>query len=286
MELLNKQVIHKSFGKGIVTEQAATHIMIQFSLENKKFVYPDAFGPYLTLTDKRSADSVQNIIQKNEVKHKLEEIELFKEKALKLIERERILRREKALRDLKIHPSSQAVFWCKPEDQEMVFTEWKVNIGEVKGSNKEGKASRPIRLNQNSACLLTAREPNMPEKGRLILGVYMVGEDFIGKTSEDSYIPAHSKFKIRLSEQESGKMLFWNYYINERFPNRMIWETGTFRYFDNVWMAQILSDIVSLKKGTQEHVTAKNFFEYFCNINRIEASELPKSNGALMRIEN
>ena len=79
-------------------------------------------------------------------------------------------------------------------------------------------------------------------------------------------------------------MLFWKYYVNEKSPDKMTWNTGKYRYFDNEWMAQILLDIVSLKSDTPEHELAQSFFDHFCKMNQIMKEELPEPNGALMRI--
>lgn len=285
MNLVNKKVEHKSFGKGSVVEQTEYHIVINFMSGNKKFVFPDAFGTYLSLTDSRAADSIKKIIEKEQKKRREEELELEKIKALEDEERQRLLEREKLMKNFKIHPSAQAAFWCKEEDQNRVLTEWSVFTGVTKGGKNQGQPNRPTRMHQNSACLLTARDPDMIEKDRRIIGVYMVSETFIGKLCEDGYIPAHSEYKLRLSEKESEKMLFWNYYVNERYPHNMTWNTEKFRYFDNTWMAQILRDIISLKEDQKERHLAQRFFEHFCQMNQIREKELPKPNGALNRIQ-
>lgn len=287
MNLVNKQVTHKIFGKGSVVEYNDSYIKIHFAFGNKNFVFPDAFGTYLTLIDKRAANLVREMIQKKEKEIKEEERRFKKLKALQHEKQQRFLEQEKILKDNKthkIHPSSQAVFWCKAQDQDRVFTEWSVFTGVIKSGNKKGQPRRLVRLNQNSACLLTARGYNMPEKGRYILGAYMVNEAFSGKLCKDGYISAHSEYRLRLSEEESEKMLFWNYYVNKRYPQKMTWNTGGYRYFDNIWMAQILRDIISLKKKPQERESVQRFFEYFCQTNRIKEEELSKPNGALMRI--
>ena len=49
-------------------------------------------------------------------------------------------------------------------------------------------------------------------------------------------------------------------------------------------MAQILLDIAELKSDPKERELAQQFFEHFCKMNLITAEELPKPNGALMRI--
>lgn len=284
MNLMNKQVIHKRFGKGSVVDYTDSCIEIHFISGNKKFVFPDAFGKYLTLIDQRAATSIEKMIQNMETKRKQEEMEIKKEKALQLKEKQRLMEQEKLIKNYKIHPNSQAVFWCEAQDQERIFTEWSVFTGLIKSGHKKDQPNRPGRMHQNSACLLTARDSDMPEKDRYILGVYMVNEAFIGKLCEDGNIPAHTEYRIRLTEQESKKMPFWKYYINERYPHNMTWNTGKYRYFNNVWMAQILRDIVSLKSEPQERDLAQHFFEHFCQMNQIKERELPRPNGALMRI--
>lgn len=184
----------------------------------------------------------------------------------------------------KLHPESQMVFWCDKEEYNSSFSEWKVFSGIIKSGNNKGKPNKPIRLYQNSAVLLTARDSSMSEKDRRILGVYMVNEDFVGKLCEDGYIPAHSKYRLQLTEQESDQLLFWEYYVNEKSPEKVTWNTGKYRYFDNSWMAQILLDIISLKSDPNERELAQEFFEHFCKMNQITEQELPKPNGAIMRI--
>lgn len=281
MDLINKQVIHKNFGKGSVIEHTDSQIKIHFKLGNKKFIFPDAFGKYLTLIDQEADNLVKRMIQEKEKERKDVALEIKKAKDLQHEEQRRLLEREKLINNYKIHPSSQVVFWCEAQDQNTIFTDWKFFTGVSKSGYNEGKPNRLIRIHKNSACLLTVRDPGQPEKNRCILGVYMVNEAFIGKLCEDGYIPAHSKYRLRLSEQESEKMLFWNYYFNKRCPQNMTWNTGKYRYFDNVWTAQILRDIVSLKKKPQEREFVQDFFEYFCQMNQIGKEELPKPNGAL-----
>ena len=77
-------------------------------------------------------------------------------------------------------------------------------------------------------------------------------------------------------------MFFWKYYINERYPHKITWNTGRHRYFKNMWMAKILRDIVSMKeKGSEEQKHVEDFYNYFCQTNRINIEELPEPGGAL-----
>ncbi|KGR79183.1 hypothetical protein [Ureibacillus manganicus] len=284
MNLINKKVTHKSFGTGSIVKHNETSIEIHFASENKKFVFPDVFEKHLKLHDPSVANTLEKIIQDKEMERKEEERRKEEEKKILRQNHELRLEHEKLMKNHKLHPESQMVFWCDEEEQISSLSEWKVFSGEIKSGNNKGKPNKPIRLHQNSAVLLTAVDSSVPEKDRRILGVYMVHENFIGKLCEDGFIPAHSKYKLQLTEQESDQLLFWNYYVNEKSPDKMTWNTGKYRYFDNVWMAQILRDIASLKTDPMEQELAQQFFKHFCKMNKILAQELPEPNGALKRM--
>ncbi|MGM0845108.1 MAG: malate synthase [Bacillota bacterium] len=285
MNLINEKVTHKRFGMGSIVKQDDSIIEIHFATENKKFVYPDVFGEHLKLHDKSVANSLDKIIEEKVIEQKEEEMK--KEEEIKLQRKYQELRmgHEKLMRNHKLHPESQMVFWCDAEEKNSAITEWKVFSGEIKSGANKGKPNKPIRLHQNSAVLLTAIEPGMPEKERRILGVYMVKDEFIGKLCEDGSIPAHSEYRLQLTEQESDQLLFWNYYVNEKSPDKMTWNTGKYRYFNNSWMAQILRDIVSLKNDPEERERGQQFFDHFCKMNQIIEQDLPQPNGALMRMQ-
>jgi len=283
MNLVDKKVTHKRFGTGRIVKHDDLSIEINFATENKRFVYPDVFENHLELLDESSANSMGKIIEIKVGERKEEELKKELEKKQHQKNYQLRLEHDKLMKNYKIHAESQMVFWCDEEEQSNTFKTWKVYSGEVKSGTKKGKPNRPTRLHRNSVVLLTSIDANKPEKERRILGAYMVNERFIGKLCEDGYIPAHSKYKIQLTEQEADAMLFWEYYVNEKSPEKMTWNTGKYRYFNNLWMAQILHDIISLKTDPQEKELAQQFYEYFCKMNLISDDDLPKSNGALMR---
>lgn len=284
MNLINKKVTHKLFGMGSIVKQNDSIIEIHFTSENKLFVFPDVFGKHLTLHDKSDAKSLEKMIQKKEIKQKEEEWK--KEEEIELQRKKQVLRleHEKLMKNHKLHSESQMVFWCDEEERKSSLSEWNVFCGAIKNGDNKGKPSKPSRLHQNSAVLLTTRDSSMAEKDRRILGVYMVKEDFIGKLCEDGNIPAHSQYKLQLTEQESDQLLFWKYYVNVKSPEKMAWNTGKYRYFDNLWLAQILHDIVSVKSDPEERELAHQFLKHFCKMNQITIQELPKPNGVLTRI--
>ena len=282
MNLVDKEVVHGIFGQGNVVSHNENYIRIGFESGVKKFVFPDVFREYLTLKDQETANIINKRLVKLELEHEKEEIELKKQRDLAQ-ERQQILNQKKRITTNKMHPELQSVFWCKAEDEGEVFENWKVFVGNIKSGPRKGQPRRLTRMNPKSACLLTKREPNVLEKDRRIVGVFMVEQGFDGGSWENGYIPAHTKYRLRLSEQETEKMLFWNYYIDKGFPERMTWNSGKQRYFDNIWMAQILHDIVSLRNDPKGQEDAQHFFEYFCTINSINKEELPEPSGALMQ---
>ncbi|HCS73338.1 MAG TPA: malate synthase [Clostridiales bacterium] len=283
MNFLNKQVMHKEFGKGSVVELSKSRVEIHFPIGNKRFVFPDAFGTHLTMIDKRAAELVKKMKIKREAEKKTEEQIREKERKKRYEEQQRIQTRKKILKNLKIHSSSQVAFWCEGEEQDKVFKDWEVFIGEIMSGQRKGQVKKLVRLHQNSAVIFTTRDSDMAEENRYISGIYMVKEGFIGKMCEDGIIRAHSEYRLKLSEEESQKILFWNYYEDNRNSNKMTWNAGKSRYLNNIWLAQILRDIVSLKKDSKEKDKAQKFYNYYCEMNQIKQSSLPKPNGVLMQ---
>ncbi len=285
MQLYSKQVMHKIFGEGKIVQHDDSYVQVEFPVGVKKFVFPDAFGPFLTLSDQGAADFVKKIAQKKKIKRREEreraqKLQAMHNKNLKrFLDREKIAKRRKAF---KINPRSQSVFWCKVHEIDSVFQEWCIFTGTIKSGQKKGEPRRLAQIRENSAVLLTLRDTDMAEEDRRILGVFMVNENFNARKCQDGYIPAHSEYRLRLSEQESEKMLFWNYYINKKYPHRMTWNTGRHRYLDNKWVAQILQDIISLKRVPQEREHVQRFFKYFCQMNEIDMEKLPGPQGALL----
>lgn len=286
MNLENVQVVHKSFGEGSVVEHDGSYVEVCFPCGTKRFLFPDAFGTFLKVADPQLAEEVEKLRQKVEQERRVQEEEEAQLRAEEEEKRRLLLERERMVKSHKLSPASQAVFWCDEEEQEKVFTEWQVFTGERKTGVQAGQPNRLVRLHYNSACLITAREQDVPESERRILGFFMVEPSFMGSMCEDGLVPAHPEFRVRLSAEESQQMLFWNYYYNERYPNNMTWNSGRHRYFDNIWMAQILKDVLALKKDPEEQKLIRDFLEYFCQMNRINETDLPKPEGALLRVAN
>src|SRR5690625_241558 len=193
MDLLNKEITHKVFGEGDIVDQDESFITIEFDDDTKKFVYPDAFGEFITLKDRETAKSLKKIISKREREKEKLEKKLEKEREQQALEQQR---REK-LKNNKIHESSQIVFWLDEEEQENVFTDWQVSTGKIQSGKSKGEPNRPARLSLNSVGLLTVRTSDQPETERQIIGLYLVG----GMLSDEGMVSAHPEYRIELTDQ-------------------------------------------------------------------------------------
>lgn len=281
MNLIDKKVTHKQFGEGVIVSITDFSVKVQFSVEEKKFMYPEGFSKYLTLHDKTEAKVLHEILQVKEVEKKAAEL-LKEQDILKHRKKQKQqLEYDKLTNNHKLHPESQVVFWCDEEESHRVFEKGQVFVGEVKSGVNKGKPVKMNRVHQNSAVLLTSKEPGTQEEDRLIHGVFMVKKGYIGKLNESGFIPAHSNYNIQLSEEESKQMPFWKYYKNKKSPNKISWNTGKYKYFDNEWMAQIILDIYSIKKDPMEKQMVQQFLFHFCKMNNISVDDITLPKGLL-----
>lgn len=63
LDLINKQVEHKSFGKGIITEFIEGYITVKFSNGDKNFVFPDIFNSFLKIYDTITAQGIEILLK-------------------------------------------------------------------------------------------------------------------------------------------------------------------------------------------------------------------------------
>ncbi len=281
MNLINEEITHNVFGEGSIVKHEESVITVDFNNNvSKRFVYPDAFENFLTLNDKSIAKSWEKVFKKKKAEEVILEKKREEEREILVLEQQR----REILKNHKIHESSQIVFWLDKEMQEDDFNNWEVSTGSIQSGKNKGQPNPVPRLRPNSAGLLTIRESDQAETERLILGIFMVAETFAGNIGTDGLVPHHSEFKIKLTDEESAKMPFWNYYKNKNYPDRTSWNSGKFRYFDNIWTAQILKDIIALRTDEEEIKEAEKFLEYFTRINAIDMENIPEPDGALKNI--
>ena len=166
--------------------------------------------------------------------------------------------------------------------ESQMLNKWKALAGVVQKGERKGERMKLHRVESNSLCVLTTRDPGSTERERYIFAVFLVDDTYEGDTNEEGYVSTSSKYKLKLSEDEAHKMLFWNYHFNSKNPKIPVWSSGLHRYFQDNIAVQILRDIVDIKKGTSDQILATDFLNHLCKIYNI--IEIDASNGALKRV--
>lgn len=112
MNLVNKIVMHKVFGEGVIKEQNDSYITVSFTQAEKKFIYPDAFEVFLKVNDNDVSEEInkylslrrdekQRLQQEKEKQNELERLRLVNKS-------ERYSLKTKA----KIYPRANIAFKC------------------------------------------------------------------------------------------------------------------------------------------------------------------------------
>lgn len=269
MNMQNQTVFHRKFGKGIIVDLNQNKLAVQFDAGKKMFVYPDAFRQFLVLMENDSKNYVDGMLKD------LDKKEEISNRLARKMERHNLLKDK-----LKLHPSSQIVIRFFENDKSTFLKERVINTGFIQTGKTKGMPVRPSRLHQNSACILTERK-DTDEASRTIFGIAMVEEDFLGTDCKDGKITLHTNYVLLLPDHLT-KLKFWNYYTDERYPEKLVWKSGEFRYCSNLISAQILRDIMSLPLEKDDAILAEEFFHHYCEINQIEEETLPLPSGKLL----
>lgn len=254
MQLVGESVKHKAFGFGQITNFSENIVTVCFSGGNKKFLYPDAFAEFLTLTNQAIQKQIGAIwdlrMQKEEEKKK----SILKEQD-----------RRRRIRSLKITPNSQAAFNLKSDEIDEVFLSSAVSTGCYLGGYSKGTPRIPSRLKPNSALLLTTCPKNGLEEERRIVGVFMAKDDFLGKCCSNGLIESHDVYQVRLSPEHS--LRYWDYF--EHSNPIPAWGGVAFKYFSNRTMHRMLGDMKKLLRGSEKEEIIGKFYHYFCEINSL-----------------
>lgn len=166
--------------------------------------------------------------------------------------------------------------------ESQMLRDWRAFAGIVQTGQNKGKPMKLNRIQLNSLCVLTTRDSESKEEDRYIFGAFLVDDTYEGDNRDEGYVSTNSKYKIKLSPEESHSMLFWNYHANNSQSKRAVWSSGLHRYFEDEQAVQILQDIVKIKRGTKDEGLAEEFYEHFCQINGINKETIGPLNGALI----
>lgn len=170
--------------------------------------------------------------------------------------------------------------------ESQMLRNWTALAGYVLKGDQKNKPMKMNKVQVNSLAVFTSREPGEPERDRFIFGVFLVDEVYQGDDYEEGYVKTKSKYKISLSRDEAHKMLFWNYYRNEKDPENIRWGQGLHRYLSDEQAVNILKDIVEIKAGTTDEYLAKDFLDYFCSVNALDQNEISPKSGTLVLRKN
>lgn len=165
--------------------------------------------------------------------------------------------------------------------ESQMLREWKAMAGIVQNGDRKGQPMHLNGVQSNSLCILTTREPYTTEEDRVIFAVFLVDQTYDGDDLDEGFVSTHSKFKIKLTTEQAHHMPFWRYHANTNQPENAAWSSGLHRYITDVQAAQILRDVVEIKKGSGDEALAKEFFDTFCTITKIDETSLPEPRGAL-----
>ena len=292
MYLIGKSVSHKIFGKGTVIEISEDNnysnphsriVTVRFECADgeffKKFVYPDAFEKFLTVDDESVAENLEKDKQASyqfEQKKKQElaaAMEISNDDAkpesmVKLLLKQRY-KRKNTVADDKGNVALRGSF--NIIDRTSPLNTISKNIIDAYSEARGKKVN--VKFRSNSVFFITSSPRNdVSEKNRLIVGAFVATREL------DGSIGLKDGYSILLDEQESEKILFWNYHKNDKHSERPIWNQGVHRYIDDIEAAQILRDMASLRG---EDDFASTFYKRFCKSRGIDESKLPKPSGAL-----
>lgn len=165
--------------------------------------------------------------------------------------------------------------------ESQLLKQWTAFAGYKHYGSRAGEPMKIQKVQINSLCILTTREPQTSESQRFIFAVFIVGERFEGNEDAEGYVQAHPIYHLVLPPALAKQMLFWNYYTNTNNPQRAAWNSMLFRYLDDSQSVHILRDIVALTSGTKEETLAQDMLTYYIQKNGVSEATLAPKAGAL-----
>ncbi|MDD3796794.1 MAG: hypothetical protein PHE06_12685 [Lachnospiraceae bacterium] len=255
MNIIGKNVKHVKYGMGKIASVDDNKMKVDFPASVKIFAYPDAFETYFSIEDPQARKYVYLLLE--ERNHMKREKKVQKEK-----ESQRRLYAEK----MKIKVNSHGVFAMRENSLKEVLDTGEIFTGCYASGKDKGNPRLPKNLNMNSACLLTIKPEEGKEKDRVIAGVFMTEEDFIGEECEDGKIRLHEKYGITWGADQD-ELLFWKYFPQE---SRLVrWQSAEMKYIPSAIVQRVLEDMRKLASEDETRQEIKEFQEYFCQMNHL-----------------
>lgn len=303
MKLIDHEVYHKAFGKGTIIELQHDKIMVEFESGVKVLTYPDVFIEFMKLQDPIMDEAIHNILKSRADDMKRlqdEKIDAWEEHIAKM-QVIPVKAKKKASKPKVTKPVNRAniafkcnvidvdqldfsdVFkWVGNDEREMSM-KWKAMTGLEQPAENKNKSLKLKRVQENSLCVLTMKEPHRKEEERFIFGVFLVGETKEADCIEASFVNSKNEYKMTLTSNEAHQMKFWKYHSNANKPEVPSWSSGIHRYFLDDQAVQILKDISEIKKGTDDAPLAERFLAHFIKINAVDIDNVGQPCGALVK---
>lgn len=169
--------------------------------------------------------------------------------------------------------------WYSACYESSFFDTWSMSAGIYQTGENAGKPMHLNRIHKGSLAVMTTRKPSDKESDRFIFAVFLIKDAYSGDDQDEGTVTADPVWRIELAPGQAERILFWNYYFNERKPEKIVFGSGLHRYLTDIEAAQILRDIMSVKGDD----FSAAFFTHFCEVNGIDARNLSAPYGALMR---
>lgn len=241
MIIIGKKVKHKIYGEGTVSNQYENKMEIDFGTIKKLFLFPDAFEGYITIQDEDFREYVTEKIKIN-----------YKQKAEKAKEAKAIIYRN----SLKQKTSSHAVFNLSEDELRNFMDTW-----ELETPNTKTKAKVINKLNMNSACIITTKDKNKKECERMVVGLFMMEEDYLGGQT----INAHEKYRAICNFDED--IYFWSLFPEDkRLKN---WKGNSMKYVSTNIVKTLLQSIINRTYDEDNKKLLEELQEYFCEMNQL-----------------
>ncbi|GAB6108608.1 hypothetical protein [Fusibacter bizertensis] len=303
MKLIDHEVIHKAFGKGMIIELQHDKIMVEFESGVKVLTYPDVFIEFMTLQDPIMDEAIRNILKSraDDMKRLEDEKKDAWEEHIAKMQVIPVKTKKKASKPKAIKPVNRAniafkcnmidvdqldfsdVFkWVGSDEREMSI-KWKAMTSLETSEENKNKALKLKRVQENSLCVLTMKEPHQKEKERFIFGVFLVGETQESDCIEASFVNSKNEYKMALTSEEAHQMKFWKYHSNANKPDIPSWSSGIHRYFLDDQAVQILKDISEIKRDAKDTTIAEKFLSHFIEVNAVDIDKIGLPSGALVK---
>ncbi len=255
MNLIGKEVTHKKFGLGKIKNLQTDKMQVEFKYVIKTFAYPESFEKFFEIKDKNAKSFIQ--------------IEIDEHNRLKALEQEKKGKeevRQNYIRKLKIKDNSHAVFGMCVNNINEVLKEWSVSTGYFLSGVNKGNPRIPKNLNMNSACLLTSKIEGEGEEKRIIAGIFMAEENFVGMDCESGIMYAHEKHRI-VWEPEDEELFFWSFFSEKSKSER--WGNCEIKYISNAVILRVLESMKELTGNQEKKEELERFYHYFRDINQL-----------------